>query len=375
MSDAEMNSETANDAQETRRIAALRHAISKEGGPQVFRHRSETYRMIDGLPDADVQPAMKERYKLALSSSGLGLMLFDMGKHPKMSKIDAAVRDVVTNSGMSYGASCDVVHELICACGVDEASDVVYARIRRTDQGRLLKADLPPMGHDRKRRLIRSIVDNMRIATVNINKTMNADPKTQQGASSAALEAIDELMAAGEPEGFYWMGLCHHQGDLGVLQDEEKAVAYLSIAAEAGNADAARILGDIYYKPKGGSQVKPNWTKAFEYYTRPGAAALGAEKRFQAVDAMRAQRAGNRNVILYAAVLDVIQLILLVLLSNTIWKGAAPLGVGILLLFVSLMLTLLSVMLYRERPYNPMKYILPAIAVSLAAEIIIPLFI
>lgn len=374
MNDTEMKGETAKDTQGTR-IAALRRAIGREGGPQVFRRRLETERMIDGLPYAEVSPTMKERYKLALSSSGLGLLLVDMGRHPKMSDIDTAVRDVVTNSGLSYGASLDVVHELICACGVDEMADMTYARVHRTDQGQLRQADLPPMGHDRKRQLVRSIIDNMRIATVSINNTANADSQMKQEAATAALDAIDGLMAAGEPEGFYWMGLCHHQGSLGVLQDEEKAVTYLSLAAEAGDADAARVLGDIYYKPKGGHQVKPNWTKAYEYYTRPGAAALGTEERFQAVDAMRAQRAGNRNVILYAVVLDVIQLILLVLLSNTVWKGAAPLGVGILLLFISVMLTLLSAMLYRERPYNPMKYVLPAIAVSLAAEMVIPLII
>lgn len=375
MSDTGMNGEVKTATQEARRIAVLRDAIGKEGGPQVFRRFPEASRMIDELPAADVPPAMKERYKLALSSSGLGLLLADMGKHPKISQIDAAVHDVVTNSGLSYGTSLDVVHEFICACGVDETADAVYARIRRTDQGQLLKADMPPMGHDRKRQLIHSIVDNMHIATVSINNTAHADPQTKQKAATSALEAIDELMAAGEPEGFYWMGLCHHQGSLGVLEDEEKAVTYLSIAAEAGNADAARVLGDIYYKPKGGRQVRPDWTKAYEYYTRPGAAALGTEERFQAVDAMRAQRAGNRSVILYALMLDAIQLILLVLLSNTVWKDAAPLGVDILLLFISLMLTLLSAMLYRERPYNPMKYVLPAIAVSLAAEIIIPLFI
>ncbi len=72
-----------------------------------------------------------------------------------------------------------------------------------------------------------------------------------QGAKRAAAEAYEKAAVLGHPGAQLEIGALYSAGTWGLPKDEEKAVHWLSLAKENGDADAAALLGSFYLLGKG----------------------------------------------------------------------------------------------------------------------------
>ncbi len=85
----------------------------------------------------------------------------------------------------------------------------------------------------------------------------------QRGETAEGLRRIEEAAIAGDPKAQSNIGFLLLQGKL-VARDDEKALYWLSRAADAGVATAASMLGDLYRDGRGG--VTPDTLRAADYY-------------------------------------------------------------------------------------------------------------
>lgn len=86
----------------------------------------------------------------------------------------------------------------------------------------------------------------------------------QAGAFNIALETLEPLAKADNPEAAYWLGRMYEDG-LGVKKDVDKAVTYYRKAAAKGLQNAKLRLGEIYFR---GTEELQNFEKAHKWLER-----------------------------------------------------------------------------------------------------------
>jgi TPR repeat protein len=97
------------------------------------------------------------------------------------------------------------------------------------------------------------------------------DPDVRQGISAfnagafdTALQKLEPLAKAGNPEAAYWTGRMYEDG-LGVKKDVDKAIDYYTQSAEKGWQNAKLRLGEIYFH---GTEVLQDFAKAHKWLER-----------------------------------------------------------------------------------------------------------
>ena len=97
----------------------------------------------------------------------------------------------------------------------------------------------------------------------------------QRGVEAFEAQRYEEAMAelwplavAGDPEAAYLLGRMFHAG-LGVEAYAKKALVWFGMAAQAGHADAQRIVGVYHEEGKGGADQ--DFRKAFAWYEKSAA--------------------------------------------------------------------------------------------------------
>lgn len=163
---------------------------------------------------------------------------------------------------------------------------------------------------------------------------------------------IEFLANLGIPRAKYCLGFCMLNA-IQLAPNEEHGLELLREAADLGDSKAAATLGDYCYQ-QGGSN---NWTKAYQYYTGFGAAALN-ETRKSAMTSILNQKRFNQKL------LGLCSLLLVVSIFTVIFPPAAALYAsrpvwGWLVVIVQLALLVLGCMHYRVCPYD-FLYWLPA---------------
>lgn len=131
-----------------------------------------------------------------------------------------------------------------------------------------------------------------------------------------AMGRLEELVAAGIPTAKYYMGCCilrKLQETGGDRRKNRRGLALLEEAAADGNSAAAAALGDYYYAKKP--------SKAYEYYTGYGAAALTPERQ-NAIKSLLQRKYLNRRLLLASIVLALLLVILLF-----VFGGVGVLGI------------------------------------------------
>lgn len=166
-------------------------------------------------------------------------------------------------------------------------------------------------------------------------------------ASSAALdfELIEPLVQYGIPKAKYYLGYCLLKG-IQLEKNEARGLALLQEAADAGDSTAAAALGDYYFAKGGGD----NWTKAYEYYTGYGAAALSKSRR-NAVMSILNHKLYNRKILSLCVVLFFAFVAAVILAPATALFAAYPF-LGWLCAAAQLALLVLYILHYRSKPYD-----------------------
>jgi TPR repeat protein len=80
-----------------------------------------------------------------------------------------------------------------------------------------------------------------------------------------AIAELKPLAEADNAEAQYWMGRIY-DGGLGVPADPKQALVWFGLAAQAGHADAQRIVGAYHEEGKGGAEK--DYAKAFQWYEK-----------------------------------------------------------------------------------------------------------
>lgn len=158
-------------------------------------------------------------------------------------------------------------------------------------------------------------------------------------------DKLEALVNIGIPRAKYYLGYCLLNG-VQVEASRERGVELLEEAADMGDSRAAAALGDYYYA-EGGSG---SWTKAYQYYTGFGAAALNRSQR-TAVTSILNQGIFNQRLLKICAVL------LTVFSITVIWPPASGLYsshpvAGWLSILTELVLLAGGWLYYRLMPYN-----------------------
>ena len=350
------------------RAKELKAAVQAAGGQAVFADTAAACAMIDGLPDNMFLPGDKERYRLALKSSGLGRLLAGADENLAVAQIDTAMHDVVASSGLSYSAALRVIRELFAACGVRGA---LMDRVVMPD------IDGKPV-YERRFPLTAKRLD---VLTTSCMSEMNNLKDMEEGKADMEMYAprcvmlhdkLRELTAAGEPMGFYLTGLCYLHGACGTAQDVDKAMECLSAAAEDGIPDAAALLGDIHYRGFGGNgrPGKRDYTAAYGYYTRPGALSMRGD-RLAAVKDIVAQRAVNVRLLGIAAVLVVLEALFVAL---AVAVSPKVLAAGVVFVVLSVLCIAAAVAFHLRKPYNSVRPVILCVAVCWLVFFLIFLF-
>lgn len=158
-------------------------------------------------------------------------------------------------------------------------------------------------------------------------------------------EVLEPLVNYGIPKAKYYLGYCLLKG-IQLEENEARGVELLQEAADAGDSKAAAALGD-YYFAKGGSS---NWTKAYDYYTGYGAAALNKDRKNAIVSILNHKRYNKK-------ILGLCIILFFALTATVIWApatavfAARPLW-GWLAVAAQLVLLVLKMMHYRAKPYD-----------------------
>jgi len=157
--------------------------------------------------------------------------------------------------------------------------------------------------------------------------------------------ALEPLVNIGIPKAKYYLGYCLLHG-LQLEPNEARGVALLQEAADAGDSEAASALGD-YHFAQGGST---HWSKAYDYYTGFGAAALTNTRR-KAIASILNHKAYNKKFLALCIVL------FLALVATVIWTPASTLFAprffwGWFAVVIQLALLVLQILHYRVKPYD-----------------------
>lgn len=119
---------------------------------------------------------------------------------------------------------------------------------------------------------------------------------------------------AGIPQALYLLGRMYCFGT-GVERDLLKARDYLLRAVELGDANAIGFLGDCFF-------AKRNYSKAFEYYTRPGAIAADTCRRDRIRLLCKFKEYNKKEVIRWIFAILISWLVMFFLLPESIITGS-----------------------------------------------------
>lgn len=158
-------------------------------------------------------------------------------------------------------------------------------------------------------------------------------------------DSLEPLVNVGIPKAKYYLGYCLLKG-IQLEENEERGVELLREAADAGDSKAAAVLGDYYFEQGGSS----NWTKAYEYYTGFGSAAL-SKTRKSAIVSILNHKLYNKKI------LGLCIALFIALVATVVWAPATSLYAvrpfwGWLAIIIQLGLLVLKVMHYRVKPYD-----------------------
>lgn len=123
--------------------------------------------------------------------------------------------------------------------------------------------------------------------------------KQAAGGAGVALDfdRLEPLVNMGIPRAKYCLGYCLLNG-LQVEANEARGLELLEEAASLGDSQAAAALGDHYYR----SGQTGGWSKAYRYYTGPGAIALDPPRQ-AAVNDILNQKIFNQKFLLHCGIL------------------------------------------------------------------------
>ena len=157
--------------------------------------------------------------------------------------------------------------------------------------------------------------------------------------------ALEPLVSIGIPKAKYYLGYCLLHG-IQLEANEVRGIALLQEAADAGDSQAAGALGD-YHFAQGGST---HWSKAYDYYTGFGAAALTVSRK-KAIASILNHKAYNKKLLILSVVL------FLALVATVIWTPAAAVFApryfwGWFAVVLQLGLLALQVLHFRVKPYD-----------------------
>lgn len=156
---------------------------------------------------------------------------------------------------------------------------------------------------------------------------------------------LEPLVAAGLPKAKFYMGYCLLKG-INLEEDSEKGLALLQEAADAGDIEAAAILGDYYFKKADGD----SWTKAYEYYTGFGAMALN-KKRRQSITDIFNQKKYNKQIVILCVILFLLFVISLIFMPMVTLYALHPIWTGICVI-LEILLLILTFLMYFYFPYD-----------------------
>lgn len=120
---------------------------------------------------------------------------------------------------------------------------------------------------------------------------------SQDSGKHLDFDCLEPLVNVGIPRAKYLLGYCLLYG-IQLEANEERGLELLEEAADLGDSKAAAALGDHYYAS--GSRVQ--WTRAYQYYTGYGAAALNPGQQAAMTNILN-QKVFNRTFLTLSAVL------------------------------------------------------------------------
>ena len=164
-------------------------------------------------------------------------------------------------------------------------------------------------------------------------------------APSLDFDALEPLVSIGIPKAKYYLGYCLLHG-IQLEANEVRGLALLQEAADAGDSQAAGALGDYHFEQGGSS----HWTKAYDYYTGFGSAALTGSRQ-KAIASILNHKAYNRKLLVLSVVL------FLALVATVIWTPAAAVFApryfwGWFAVTLQLALLVLQFLHFRVKPYD-----------------------
>lgn len=113
-------------------------------------------------------------------------------------------------------------------------------------------------------------------------------------------DSLEPLVNAGIPRAKYCLGYCLLHG-VQLPAQPERGLALLEEAANLGDSQAAGELGDYYCAASG----RGHWSRAYGYYTGPGAAALTPARQAALRDILNQKLFNRRFLVLCALLLAV----------------------------------------------------------------------
>lgn len=343
------------------RPASLAQAVAQAGGPRVFSNVDRACAMIDSVVDSAVRPGDKERYKLALRATGIGQLLANADDGLAMQQIDIAMHDMTANSGLSYSAALRVTYDLFDACGVHRALETrkVTRITPQSNEPVIVEERVFPVDRDELDELVESCMELMH--RLSDDRRSSTDEDAYSADCMELNDKLHKLTAMGEPMGFYMLGECYLYGRCGTAQNVDKAVECLTVAADDGHAAAAALLGDINYGEIEGVRRRPDYTAAYEYYTRPGAMSLLASRRVPALKTIVGERANSRLMLVFSAVAIVVEM----LIGGLLYGFATGMELNVTMFLVCMALSavcvVLGVLFHRRKPYNGLRVVLVAV--------------
>lgn len=186
-----------------------------------------------------------------------------------------------------------------------------------------------------------------------------ADTAFENGSYSEAVNIYIRLAKAGQPQAMYKLGMCYMDG-IGTEKSEQKAVNWLTAAAQNGELNAKAKMGDYYYYNKDIS--KRNFQKAYECYSAVGAASVNQYVKGNIVNIIN-QKKVNLIVLVISAVLLLSFWVFTFLCNTSVHNSYNLLWLGLVISSLATLTYVCSLLYYKMFKYNNIKLFITVMTV------------
>ena len=253
--------------------------------------------------------------------------------------VNNLIHSVLLETGLSYDTTVKCVSELLFALGLD--IPIEYSPVSANDiLGFNIHALIPV---DITRQWISDVFRSYNEFT-QIRKPSEIEIKEFQ-------EKLNHLCDSGISDGLFLKGVLYKNGEVGVVQDLEKARTYLQLAADMGNSNASAFLADNYFSGID-SFIGRDYTTAEYYYTRMGACPINDITRRTNLQTIHQQKRINLENFLFSFVLLVLTVGFVVFFHKSFSGEKNILPVGIIASILSLGVIVKAILYNLKKKFN-----------------------